>query len=121
MTAPQFALPLEKPSDPDWLTSPKSEIECKFKLFHTRNPDVYMRLEIAALQWERSGAKRIGVKRLVENLRYSSIELDRRFWQEFKIDDRHTCLYARLLVHRHPSLSVFIEVRRRREDGASVE
>ena len=121
-TAPQLdLLDRPKPSDPDWLTHPKSVIEWAFKLFHERNREVYVRLEFAALKWADSGAKRVGVKRLVENLRYSSIELDRKFWQEFKLNDHNTALYARLLVHRHPRLEKVIELRRRRETGASVE
>ncbi len=42
------------------------------------------------------------------------------FLSPFKINNNHTSLYARLLIHRHPELKSVIELRVRKEDGASV-
>jgi hypothetical protein len=107
--------------DPDWLEHPRSEIEWFFQKFHRANPEVFRRLERGALEWASSAPKRIGVKRLIENLRYSAIQLDDSFWNEYKLNDHNTALYARLLIHRHPRLAGIIELRRRSELGASVE
>ena len=109
------------PDDPEWLTHPKSEIEWFFQKFHRANPEVYRRLERGALAWADTNPKRIGVRRLIENLRYSAIKMSDAFWNEFKFNDRCAPLYARLLIHRHPRLHGVIELRRRREQGASVE
>lgn len=121
---PSSSLPLfadAAPESPDWLTRPQSVIEWAFKRFHEHNPVVYQRLEQAALAWAKTSPKRVGVKRLVENLRYARLALDDTFWREFKLDNRYTALYARLLIYRHPHLAEVIELRVRREPGATIE
>ncbi len=116
----QFRIDFAAISDPEWLVYPKSVIEWDFRKFHDANPDVYQRLERAALSWWATCPRRVGVKRLAENLRYSPIDVDTRANPQFKINNNHTALYARLLIHRHPELESVIEVRIRKEDGASV-
>lgn len=108
------------PPDPSWLTHPTSVIEWSFRRFHDANPIVYDQLERAALAWASTSPDRIGVKRLIENMRYSPIQLSSTPFQPFKLNDHHTALYARLLIHRHPRLVGVIETRRRKEDGASA-
>jgi hypothetical protein len=106
--------------DPAWLVRPTSQIEWDFKRYHDANPHVYQRLETAALRWADSNAKRVGVKRLAENLRYSTVGIKEPPHAPFKINNNHTALFARLLIHRHPRLAGVIELRVRKEDGASA-
>lgn len=106
--------------DPEWLVTPRSAIEWDFRRYHAANPDVYRRLESAALAWAASSPNRVGVKRLAEDLRYQPIEIASKPHAPFKINNNHTALYARLLIHRHPELKPVIELRVRKETGASV-
>lgn len=107
-------------ADPKWLVSPESEIEWDFQRFHYRHPDWYAAIEVAALRWsEASPGTRIGIARLVENLRYSKeVVVDGMM---FKMNNNHRAMYARLLIARHPKLAKVIETRGRREDRASSD
>lgn len=117
MTTPQISL---FDRDPEWLKHPTSVIEWDFKRYHEANPQVYDRLEAAALAWADSNPKRVGIARLAENLRYSKLEIHEPPHAPFKINNNHRALYARLLIHRHSRLEKVIEVRVRKEDGASA-
>ncbi len=108
-------------ADPDWLARPRSVIEWDFRRYHDANPGVYLRLEEAALAWATSSPKRVGVKRLAENLRYAAgLTIAKEPHAAFKINNNHTALYARLLIHRHPHLEAVIELRVRKEPDASI-
>lgn len=115
-----FAASAPASREPAWLTSPKSVIEHDFKAYHAEHPDVYTNLELGALRWfEANPNGRIGIAKLVENLRYSkAVVVDDEL---FKLNNNHRALYARLLIHYHPKLSAAIETRGRREDGASSD
>lgn len=110
---PEFAVP-------DWLAYPGSRIEHEFKAYHTANPHVYAALEQAALRWQATEPKRIGIARLYENARYAQLAVDRERW-EYKLNNNFRALYARLLIHRHPRLEGVIEIRVRKEKGATSE
>lgn len=120
MTQPQLDIDFAVGGDPGWLVYPQSVIEWAFKRFHDANPDVYRRLERAALAWAASNPNRVGVKRLAEDLRYAPGAIDTAADPQFRINNNHTALYARLLIHRHPQLERVIELRVRKEPDASV-
>lgn len=122
-TARLEELPLFAPEslDPTWLEHPTSVIEWDFKRYHTANPHVYDRLEAAALRWADTNPNRVGIARLTENLRYSPLEIREPPHAPFKVNNNHRALYARLLIHRNPRLASVIELRVRKEDGASAE
>lgn len=111
------------PTDPDWLTTPRSVIEWDFKRYHEAHPDVYASLERAALAWAQAGAPRIAISRLVENIRYSRLTVAPTAHEQlpFKVNNNHRALYARLLIARHPNLADVIEIRARTEPDASTD
>lgn len=100
-------------SVPGWLAIPTSDIERAFKVFDTANPNVYRLLEAAALAAQRTGAPRIGIAKLVEDIRYNPTIATTS--EPFKLNNNFRALYARLLVHRHPSLQPLFVLRERRE------
>lgn len=80
----------------------------RFEAFHAANPHVADALESLAAQWL-SRQSRIGVKALVEVLRYhSGIETE---GTPYKIDNSTVSRYARLLLARRPEWAGRIETR----------
>lgn len=111
---------VEHPGDePAFLAHPHSLIEWDFKRFHEKHPHVYAELERMALRWAAHGAVRVGIARLAEAVRYSTVRTDDTL--QFKINNNHRSLYARLLIHRHAHLRELIETRRRREPDATQD
>lgn len=82
----------------------------QFHAFDTQNPHVYRALERMAARRLASGATRVGVKDLFEDLRrqlpYGVAGLNNNF----------TALYARRLISEHPYWAAAFELRRRRAD-----
>ena len=107
----------KSPANPDWLIAPMSPIEHAFQAFHAENPGVYELLEGAALAAHTSGARRLGIAKLVEDIRYRSDV--RTAGDAFKMNNNFRALYARLLIHRHPELEAVLSTRERRERGAA--
>jgi hypothetical protein len=98
--------------DPAWLTLPYTPIERRFAEFHRANPDVYHCLEQRALEFAGRGRKRIGIAELVEELRY--MPHLHTHGDQFKLNNSYRSLYARLLIHRNPTLLAgVIETRKR--------
>jgi hypothetical protein len=83
----------------------------RFERFNEVNPKVLQTLEwMAGEVWER-GRRRIGIKTLIENLRWN-------FWLEtddpnsdFKINNDYTSFYARLIIELHPEWEGLFEMR----------
>lgn len=101
--------------EPAFLVAPITCIEIEFQHFHARHPEVYRMLEEEALARVQRGQRRLAIARLVEELRY-----DPRFRPDpaahpFKINNNYRALYARLLIHHHPSLAEVFALRDRRE------
>jgi hypothetical protein len=115
-----FAL-ADEPVDsenPLWLVAPETEIEKAFALWHRDHPAVYAALEAAALSQQRDGAHRLGIAKLVEDIRYNP-GIRPRDGEAFRLNNNYRSLYARLLVHRHPSLAPLFVLRERTEKGAA--
>lgn len=88
-------------------------IQAKFEKYHRENPHVYELLEEAAFRLiEEQGKRRIGMKALVEDIRWN--HRVRTTGPEFLIDNKFTSRYARLLVKNHPEWESRIEMRRLR-------
>jgi hypothetical protein len=102
----------------DWFTHPSSPMEHEFVDFDRNNPQVYIALERAALDLLKEGARRVGVSRITEELRYDP-QL-RTSGAPFKLNNDFRALYARLLLHRHPELVGVIDIRRRREQAGAA-
>jgi hypothetical protein len=85
----------------------------QFSFFHVRNPHVFEALERMAGEMASRGRKRIGVKMLVEVLRYEYYLETSDPNSEFKVSNNYTALYARLLIDTHPEWAELIETRER--------
>ncbi|MDJ0464666.1 MULTISPECIES: hypothetical protein [Streptomyces] len=82
----------------------------QFHAFHAQHPHVYRALERMTARQLATGATRVGLKNLFEDLRrelpYGVAGLNNNF----------TALYARQLVAAHPKWASAFELRRRRAD-----
>lgn len=89
--------------------------EERFEAWLASDPHVYRAIKRLALAELRAGARRIGVKRLAEQLRADpAIRAASSSTQPFVIDNSFTALVARRLVEECPELEPVIEIRRRR-------
>ncbi|MFE3645925.1 hypothetical protein ACFXOM_33965 [Streptomyces sp. NPDC059169] len=80
----------------------------QFHAFDAQHPWVYRALEQLVAQRLAAGAKRVGMKALLETLRW-------RHPHGVKgLNNNYTALYARRLLAEHPQWAPAIEVRRRR-------
>lgn len=114
------APPAENPKrDPSWLIAPMSPIEHAFADFHARNRHVYHAIEQAALEAHQKGVRRLGIAKLVEDIRHDA-QL-RTQHEDFKLNNNFRALYARLLIHRHAALADMLATRERRETGHTDE
>ena len=99
---------------PEWAISPETEQERAFLEFHRANPHVLLEILERAERLRKAGRKRIGVKAIVEAMRYdAAVRTDSA---DYKINNSHVALYARLLLHLAPELSEVVETRRAQVD-----
>jgi hypothetical protein len=101
---------------PQWQTTTgKFEtIDDKFRAFHDANPWVADELEKLADVEYRHGDGRIGIKYLIEVLRWNYRRATTG--QPFRIDNDFTSRYARLLVDRRPEFADLFETRTLRRE-----
>lgn len=112
MTA-QLALDLSPLTEPDY--TPEATLAERFAAFHRANPHVADALEHLAEQWLAAGHSRVGMKALVERLRWESGI--RTVGGAYRINNSHVSFYARLLVERRPEWADAIEMRRAQADS----
>ena len=93
---------------------PGLTLEERFWQFHTRNPQVYAALRRLALDLANRGKTRIGVKGLVEVLRWHHQLVTDDPTSDYQINNSYTAFYARLLVANEPALADRIELRAQR-------
>lgn len=101
---------------PAWQTTTgKFEtIEAKFEAFHTANPWVADELEKLADIEYRNGDGKIGIKYLIEVLRWNYRRATTG--QPFRISNDYSSRYARLLVQRRPEFANLFETRELRRE-----
>ena len=88
----------------------EATIEERFEAFHAANPQVAAALEHYAAQWLAAGHRKVGVKALVERLRWES-GIQSSGEGGYRLNNVLTSRYARLLIQRHPEWSDAIETR----------
>ena len=88
----------------------------RFAAFNTANPHVADALEILADQWLAAGHRKVGMKALVERLRWESGI--RTQGSAYRINNSHVAFYARLLIERRPEWAECIQTRRALADQA---
>lgn len=94
-------------TEPDY--APDLTITERFDAFHEANPHVADALETLAEQWFAAGRPKVGVKALVERLRWEAgIQT---VGDPYRINNVFTAHYARLLIARRPEWADRIETR----------
>jgi hypothetical protein len=91
------------------LTFPTDSLDDRFRDFHAKNPFVYDLLERMTADRIAAGHRRVGVKRLVEDIRWD--ERRPTTGRPWRIDNSLVSRYARLLLAEHPEWAGFIETR----------
>lgn len=99
--------------DPDTMLAPDRELTLpeKFACFHAANPQVFKELESAAAGLVARGRKRVGMKCIVEFLRYEFYMKTTDPTSTFKVNNSYTSFYARLIIDVHPDWAELIEIR----------
>jgi hypothetical protein len=105
-------LDLSPLTEPDY--EPEASLADRFAAFHASNPHVADALERLAGQWLAAGHRKVGMKALVERLRWES---GIRTTGAYRINNSHVAFYARLLIERRPEWADCIETRRALADS----
>jgi hypothetical protein len=104
----QLALTYSAPS-PVAAAEPDDSLDARFAEFHDDNPSVYEELRCMALAAVRAGRKRLGIGQLWEVLRWNRSMQTTEDAPSLNNDYRSR--YARLLMHREPTLRGVFETR----------
>lgn len=107
MTVQQLELDLQPLTQPDY--APELTIDERFDAFHSANPWVLQALIDLAEDWSNHGGRRIGVKGLVETLRWHHVRATRG--DTFKVNNTLVSRYARRIIAERPHLASVIETR----------
>ena len=90
----------------------EASIEEKFEAFHAANPWVYTELLRMTRELVGRGHRRVGMKMLFENLRYSwMIRNVAGSDREWRLNNNYTAHYARLVMRLHPEFDGVFETR----------
>ena len=88
----------------------------KFEQFHYLNPQVATALEEMASELIARGRKRVGIKMLMEVLRWNFQMETNDPNSDFKINNNYAPYYARLLIERNPNWANVFELRQIRSN-----
>lgn len=112
MSADQLTLAFPDLVEPEYHA--EATLAERFAAFHQANPNVADALEALAAQWLAAGHRKVGMKALVERLRWESgIRTAGDVW---RINNSHVAFYARLLIERRPEWADAIETRAAQAD-----
>lgn len=92
------------------LFGPTDTLDERFLEFHEANPDVYAELVKLCRNVKSRGRERWSINAAFEVLRYSRLQTR---GDEFKLNNSHRALYARLIMENEPDLDGFFETRER--------
>jgi len=95
-------------------------IERDFWAFHVSNPRVYEELRNHALELRRRGRSHYGIKALFEVVRFHRALDTTDKCAEWRLNNNHTALYARMLMANEPELGDFFRTRIRRAPCAPL-
>ena len=89
----------------------------QFCVFHVQNPQVFRALEEMTEQMVKRGRKHLGLKMMVEVLRFNYYLTTSDPNSEFKVSNNYTSHYARLLIDVHPEWAGLFELRERHHNA----
>ncbi len=88
-----------------------SDLAQRFAEFHLANPEVYTTLVRLARTAKRRGLRRIGIRMLWERARWDLTLKTDDPTTPFKLDDRLTSRYVRLIQQQEPDLAPLFSIR----------
>ena len=88
----------------------------QFEQFHKLNPQVATALEEMASELIQRGRKKVGIKMLMEVLRWNYQMKTDDPNSDFKLNNNYAPYYARLLIERHPDWTDIFELRQIRSN-----
>ena len=107
--------PLVRPKAPD---TPMNRLERQFRLFDSKNPQVYQTLVRLCREARAAGNRQIGIGMLWEVLRWKSlVETTGKPW---KLNNNHRSRYARLIMAQEPDLDGIFEIRDLHDTGHTL-
>lgn len=83
----------------------------KFEEYHRLNPQVYSALEQMARDLINRGRRKVGIKMLMEVLRWNYQMQTQDPNSDFKINNNYAPYYARLLIQNNPTWADVFELR----------
>jgi hypothetical protein len=83
----------------------------KFQMFHMKHPEVYLELVRLAREWVAAGNYRLGIKTLIERLRWEWHVTGVQDVDGFKINNNFAPYYARMIMVENPELDGLFELR----------
>lgn len=83
----------------------------KFDEYHRLNPQVYSALEQMARDLINKGRRKVGIKMLMEVLRWNYQMQTQDPNSDFKINNNYAPYYARLLIQNNPTWADVFELR----------
>lgn len=95
-----------------WKEVSKKTIDQSFAEYHKDNPHIYEYFVHYAMEWIKSGAKKISSKQIIGRIRWHlDVEVKGDQTRNFKINDATTSRYARLFAQEHPDFAQYFEFR----------
>lgn len=85
-------------------------IQEAFERFHAEHPEVETYLIALAHEVKRKGHQRYGIGALWERLRWH-FQIEIGLGDDFKLNNNFRSRYARKIMHEHPDLDGFFEIR----------
>jgi hypothetical protein len=89
----------------------ESELQTRFRRFHTAHPEVYVRLRGYALALIGRGYERLSIGMLWELIRYDSMVGAAPGEEPYRLNNSYRSRYARLLMDHEPSIDGKFETR----------
>jgi vacuolar-type H+-ATPase subunit E/Vma4 len=89
-----------------------STIDQRFAEFDSANPHIYRRIIEMLAEAKRRGKTRIGIKMLLEALRWEEFLRIDRDAGDYRINNSFSSRYARKVIAERPDLGALLETRR---------
>lgn len=96
----------------NWKESTGKSITQSFEQFHKDNPSIYDFFCTFALDWIKTGAKKISAKQIIGRIRWHlDVETKGSEAVKYKINDIMSSRYARKFIEDNPDYQTFFELR----------
>lgn len=92
-------------------TTTLNAIEQSFNEFHVKHPEVYNQLVVLAREWRAAGKAKLGIKTLIEKLRWEWHVAGFDEASGYKLNNNYSALYARKIMATEQDLDGLFETR----------